>query len=161
MSVPAWFARSVFRAQEAAMRRPTFALLAELERTQWLSRDVMRSYQTGRLNALLQSALAHSPWHAARLRAAGLDNAAGAGAVTLDDLSRLPIMDKRDARDNVEQLVWREAPGGVFKYTTGGSSGEPLIFYFGRARQAADAAGRRRPPPPPPPPPPLVGRRAW
>ena len=144
MSVPAWFARSVFRAQEAAMRRPTFALLAELERTQWLSRDVMRSYQTGRLNALLQSALAHSPWHAARLRAAGLDNAAGAGAVTLDDLSRLPIMDKRDARDNVEQLMWREAPGGVFKYTTGGSSGEPLIFHFGRARQAADAAGRLR-----------------
>jgi hypothetical protein len=53
-------------------------------------------------------------------------------------------MNKRDARDHVEQLVWREAPGGVFRYTTGGSSGEPLIFYFGRARQAADAAGRLR-----------------
>jgi phenylacetate-CoA ligase len=53
-------------------------------------------------------------------------------------------MNKRDARDNVEQLVWRAVPGGGFKYTTGGSSGEPLIFYFGRARQAADAAGRMR-----------------
>ena len=59
MNVPAWFARSVFRAQEAAMHRPTFAMLAELERTQWLSHDAMRGYQTGRLNALLQSALAH------------------------------------------------------------------------------------------------------
>ena len=144
MSVPAWFARSVFRAQEAAMNRPTFAVLAELERTQWLSRDAMRSYQAGRLNTLLQKALAHSPWHAARLRAAGLDEAAKAGAVTLDDLQRLPTMNKRDARDNVEQLVWRGVPGGVFKYTTGGSSGEPLIFYYGRARQAADAAGRLR-----------------
>ncbi len=144
MSVPAWFARCVFRAQEAAMHRPTFAMLAEFECTQWLSRDAMRGYQASRLNALLQSALAHSPWHAARLRAAGLDEAAGAGAVTLDDLSRLPTMDKRDARDNVEQLVWHEVPGSVFKYTTGGSSGEPLIFYFGRARQAADAAGRLR-----------------
>jgi phenylacetate-CoA ligase len=66
------------------------------------------------------------------------------GAVTLADLPRLPTMNKRDARDNVEQLVWREAPGGVFRYTTGGSSGEPLIFHFGRARQAADAAGRLR-----------------
>jgi phenylacetate-CoA ligase len=144
MSVPAWFARSVFRAQEAAMHRPTFALLAELERTQWLSRDAMHSYQTSRLNTLLQSALAHCPWHAARLHAAGLDQTARAGAVTLDDLPRLPTMNKRDARDHVEQLVWREAPGGAFKYTTGGSSGEPLIFYFGRARQAADAAGRLR-----------------
>jgi phenylacetate-CoA ligase len=53
-------------------------------------------------------------------------------------------MDKRDARDNVEQLVWRGVPGGVFPYTTGGSSGEPLIFHFGRERQAADAAGRLR-----------------
>jgi phenylacetate-CoA ligase len=119
-------------------------MLAELERTQWLSHDAMRDLQTGRLNALLQSALAHCPWHADRLREAGLDDAARAGAVTLGDLSRLPTMNKRDARDNVEQLVWREVPGGVFEYTTGGSSGEPLIFYFGRARQAADAAGRLR-----------------
>ena len=126
------------------MRRPTFPVLAELERTQWLSRDAMQTYQTGRLNVLLQSALAHSPWHAARLHAAGLADAVRAGAVLLSDLSRLPTMNKRDARDNVEQLVWREVPGGVFKYTTGGSSGEPLIFYFGRARQAADAAGRLR-----------------
>lgn len=144
MSVPAWFARGVFRAQETAMRRPTFALLAELERTQWLSRDAMAARQTRRLNGLLQGALAHSPWHAARIRAAGLEEAVVAGAMTLADLSRLPTMDKRDARDNAELLVWRDAPGGVFPYTTGGSSGEPLIFHFGRARQAADAAGRLR-----------------
>jgi phenylacetate-CoA ligase len=144
ITIPAVFAKGLFRLQEAAFSRPTFAMLAELERTQWLSHDAMRDLQTGRLNALLQSALAHSPWHADRLRAAGLDDAARAGAVTLGDLSRLPTMNKRDARDNVEQLVWRGAPGGMFKYTTGGSSGEPLIFYFGRARQAADAAGRLR-----------------
>ena len=144
MSVPAWLARNVFRAQEAAMRRPTFSMLAELECSQWLSREAMQSLQTERLNVLLQGALAHSPWHAARLHEAGLAEATAVGAVSLSDLSRLPTMNKRDARDNVEQLVWREAAGGVFKYTTGGSSGEPLIFYFGRARQAADAAGRLR-----------------
>jgi hypothetical protein len=60
MSIPAWFARSVFRAQEAAMHRPTFAVLAELERTQWLSRDAIQIYQTERLNQLLQT-----HWHTA------------------------------------------------------------------------------------------------
>lgn len=144
MATPAWLARTLFRAQEAALRRPTFAVLAEMERVQWLSPPAMAQCQTARLNTLLQTALAHSPWHAARLRAAGLADTVQRGAATLADLARLPTMDKRDARDNVEQLVWREAPGGVFKYTTGGSSGEPLIFYFGRARQAADAAGRLR-----------------
>lgn len=144
MSVPAWLARSVYRAQEAAMHRPTFSMLAELERSQWLSHEAMQQLQAVRLNTLLQGALAHSPWHAARMREAGLADTVTAGAVSLGDLSRLPTMVKRDARDHVEQLVWREVPGGVFKYTTGGSSGEPLIFYFGRARQAADAAGRLR-----------------
>jgi phenylacetate-CoA ligase len=144
MSVPAWFARSVYRTQEAAMHRPTFAMLAEIERTQWLSREGVEAYQTQHLNQLLASALAHSPWHAERLRAAGLDDAAKALTVALADLKRLPTMDKRDARDNVDQLFWRSVPGGVFKYTTGGSSGEPLIFYFGRERQASDAAGRMR-----------------
>ena len=144
MSVPAWFARTVFRAQEAAMQRPTFSMLAELARSQWLSPDAMRELQARRLNGLLQCAWAHSPWHAARLNESGLGDAVRSGTVTLRDLTRLPTMNKCDARDNVEQLVWREAPGGVFQYTTGGSSGEPLIFYFGRSRQAADAAGRLR-----------------
>ena len=144
MSVPAWFARSVYRAQEAAMHRPTFALLAEIERTQWLTRDGVEAYQAQRLNQLLQTALAHSPWHAERIRAAGLEPEVWGGTLTLAELARLPTMNKRDARKNVEQLVWRGVPGGVFKYTTGGSSGEPLIFYFGRTRQAADAAGRLR-----------------
>jgi phenylacetate-CoA ligase len=130
--------------QEAMLRRPTFALLAALEQSQNLSRDEIVSMQTKHLNRLLASAMSHSPWHAGRLRAAGLAEAVRDGAVTLADLARLPTMNKRDARDNVEQLVWRAVPGGVFKYTTGGSSGEPLIFYFGRARQAADAAGRLR-----------------
>ncbi len=144
MSVPSWFARSVYRAQEAAMHRPTFAMLAEIERTQWLSRDGVEACQARCLNQLLASALRHSPWHAARLREAGLDAFVQAGAATLADLARLPTMNKCDARDNVEQLAWRGVPGGVFPYTTGGSSGEPLIFYFGRTRQASDAAGRMR-----------------
>ena len=126
------------------MRRPTFAVLAELDRSQWQSPEGIAQHQTRRLNTLLQTALARSPWHADRLHAAGLAQAVRSGSVTLADLPRLPTMNKRDARDNVERLVWRDVPGGVFPYTTGGSSGEPLIFYFGRARQAADAAGRLR-----------------
>jgi phenylacetate-CoA ligase len=142
--VPAGLARSFFQMQEAVLRRPTFAMLAALEQSQNLSRSEIESIQAQRLNQLLASAVSNSPWHAGRLCAAGLSEAVRDGAVTLADLARLPTMNKGDARDNVEQLVWRGAPGGVFQYTTGGSSGEPLIFYFGRSRQAADAAGRLR-----------------
>lgn len=139
-----WLSQTIYRAQEAALRRPTFAYWKELEHSQWLDREAVEAIQARKLNALLAVALAHSPWHAQRLKSAGLDEAVHAGAVGLSDLLRLPVMNKRDARDNVEQLVWRDAPGGVQSYNTGGSSGEPLIFYFGRSRQASDAAGRMR-----------------
>lgn len=125
------------------MRRPTFAYLAELERTQWLSRVEIEALQARKLARLLGVALAHSPWHAERIRAAGLE-AELTGGIDGELLRRLPIMNKRDAADHGNRIVWRGIPGGAHPYTTGGSSGQPLIFHYGRARQASDAAGRMR-----------------
>jgi phenylacetate-CoA ligase len=139
-----WLSRTAYRLQEAALGRPTFAYWQELEKSQWFSRAEIEALQAPKLNVLLASALLNSPWHARRLHEAGLEAPIHGAGVTLTDLTRLPTMNKRDARDNLEQLVWRGVPGGVFQYTTGGSSGEPLIFYFGRERQASDAAGRMR-----------------
>lgn len=130
--------------QEALLKRPTRTLLKDLDASQWKSSEAIAEDQRRALNILLSIALHHSPWHASRIRAAGLESAVFAGTVTLEALRALPTMNKRDARVNVDSLVWRDVPGGAFPYTTGGSSGEPLIFHFGRRRQAADAAGRLR-----------------
>lgn len=137
-------ARKVYQLQERLLKRPTFTAWRELEKTQWLSRNEIEALQERKLNALLACALDNSPWHARRFREAGLEQAIIDNGITLEDLRKLPLMDKRDARENVDEIVWRDVPGGVFKYTTGGSSGEPLIFYYGRERQAADAANRMR-----------------
>ncbi len=124
------------------MKRPTFAYLESLDRSQWFSREELERLQTEKLNALLRVAVQHSPWHAERIRAAGL--AISSNGVSLGDLRRLSTMTKRDARDNIERIRWAGVPGGAFPYNTGGSSGEPLQFYYGRWRQASDAAGRIR-----------------
>jgi phenylacetate-CoA ligase len=138
-----WFSgRVLYPLHERLMRRPTFAYLESLERTQWLSRDELGRLQEEKLCALLRLAAQHSPWHAERFKAAGFDVLKN--KVALSDLRRLPTMTKRDARDNVERIRWQGVPGGAFQYNTGGSSGEPLIFYYGRSRQASDAAGRIR-----------------
>lgn len=126
------------------MQRPTFAYLRELEASQWLSRSDVEQLQRRKLNNLLALALAHSPWHAERIRAANLVEVVKAGTVTLKDLQALPTMSKADARANCERIAWKSSPGGAYQYNTGGSSGEPLIFYYGRERQASDAAGRMR-----------------
>ena len=133
--------RLIYPVHERLMKRPTFEYLAELEDTQWLTRSGIESLQEQKLTKLLQSAHTHSPWYRDRVRAAAIDTKR---QVSLEDLRRLPVMDKQDVITHGEQMVWHDVPGGAFKYNTGGSSGQPLIFYYGRRRQASDVAGRMR-----------------
>jgi len=142
MPHPSFSRRVVYPLHERLMKRPTFAYLESLERSQWLSREEIERLQAEKLTALLRVAAQHSPWHAERLHAAGFN--VSRDEVSPADLRRLPTMTKRDARENVERIRWAGVPGGAFQYNTGGSSGEPLVFYYGRMRQASDAAGRIR-----------------
>lgn len=127
--------------QERVLGRPTFGYLHALERSQHLSRAEIEALQLDKLRALLRLAQDHAPWHRKRLEQASLHPEQLGSLV---DLRRLPRMDKQDAASNHDALVWRGVPGGAFRYNTGGSSGQPLSFHFGRWRQASDAAGRMR-----------------
>lgn len=142
MRVPPWLARrAVYPVQERLLGRPTFAMWRSLERSQHLDRAALGQLQLQRLRELLALAHAHSPWHRRRLDAAGLAPGQLQG---LEDLRRLPPMTRQDASAHRAELVWQGVPGGAFPYNTGGSSGQPLAFHFGRLRQASDAAGRLR-----------------
>ncbi|MCK5481683.1 MAG: phenylacetate--CoA ligase family protein [Gammaproteobacteria bacterium] len=141
MIKPVLARRLIYPLHERLLKRPTFSYLAELERSQWLPRSGVQRLQERKLAGLLKSAYVHCPWHQARMNATGIDPD---GPVSLEELRLLPTMDKQDAVAHGDQLVWHDVPGGAFKYNTGGSSGQPLIFYYGRRRQASDAAGRMR-----------------
>ena len=142
MKIPAMLAGGlVYPLQERAFGRPTFGYLASLEKSQWMTRECIESLQIEKLRALLVVAHAHSPWHRSRMDDAGLRPDS---LMSLADLRKLPCMTKQQAAANSAGLVWPDVPGGAFKYNTGGSSGQPLIFHFGRQRQASDAAGRMR-----------------
>ncbi|TMQ76862.1 hypothetical protein [Candidatus Accumulibacter phosphatis] len=62
---------------------------------------------------------------------------------TTDDLSALPLLAKPDIRANVERLK-ADGHGPLSRYNTGGSSGEPLIFYMGKGRASHDVAAKWR-----------------
>ncbi len=130
----------VYPLQEALLQRPTFRYLKQLERTQWLSRDELEALQLEKLRTLLSNALRHSPWHAERIKVAQLKPE----QLSLEEFRRLPTMTKKDAQIHGAEMIWQGVPGGSKQYSTGGSSGQPLIFNFGRWRQASDAAGRIR-----------------
>lgn len=121
--------------------RPTFAYLDAIEQSQHLARHEVEVLQLEKLRRLIALAKAHTPWHRERIVRAGLSPEE---MTSLDDLRRLPTMTKGDAMTNAAGLRWDGVPGGSFPYNTGGSSGQPLRFRFGRHRQASDAAGRMR-----------------
>src|SRR4030095_9671247 len=62
---------------------------------------------------------------------------------SLSDLARIPLLDKPRIRANLEYLRSDDA-GTLQRYNTGGSSGEPLIFYMGRGRISHDVAAKWR-----------------
>ena len=128
---------------ELLTKRPTFSYLENLEKSQWYTREKIEQLQMEKLKTLLNLAKKHCPWHAKRIRETEI-NTNDEYPLTLNDFCKLPTMDKEDARANRDRIAWSGVPGGAYLYNTGGSSGQPLIFYFGRWRQASDTAGRFR-----------------
>ena len=62
---------------------------------------------------------------------------------SLSDLARLPLMDKRTIRENTAALKATNA-NALKQFNTGGSSGEPLVFFLGNERVSHDVAAKRR-----------------
>lgn len=131
----------VVPSHERLLGRPTMRYLRELDVSQWLSPSALREVQGHKLRELLRHAHANVPFYRRRMKRADVDIDA---SDPFDALSRLPLLDKPTIRRCVKAMLWHDAPGGLFPYDTGGSSGEPLQFFLDRRRQAYDQAARMR-----------------
>lgn len=131
----------IYPIHEWLLGRSTFRYLRELEWSQWTAPDDIRALQQRKLDALLRHARKNSPFYRRRFREAGVDLDHTDPATAL---AGLPLLDKAQIRASIDDMLWHDAPGGLFKHNTGGSTGEPLIFYFDRRRQGYDQAARIR-----------------
>jgi phenylacetate-CoA ligase len=61
----------------------------------------------------------------------------------LEDLRRFPVLTKREIRAHAADLQARGARG-LARFNTGGSSGDPLVFYIGKERVSHDVAAKWR-----------------
>lgn len=88
----------------------------------------LRRYQERRLRALVRHAYARVPLYRRRFDAAGLRPES---IRTLDDLSRIPILSKRELRETARTDILAEGvrPEDVFLVETSGSTGEPTRLY--------------------------------
>lgn len=144
---PGWYSRLVasllFPLHEAWKSHDSVAVRRQLELSQWWSLDRLRALQLQRLQALLAHAQQHVPYYRALFASVGFD----ANSVTsLDDLARLPLLAKRDiaSSGNCRYAFKSARARSLQRFNTGGSSGEPLVFYIGRERISHDVAAKWR-----------------
>ena len=130
----------LFPLHERFKRHNSLRLLRELEQSQWLSCEELKALQVKRLRAFLINASQNVPYFQKVFKSSGFDPEK---INSLSDLATLPFLTKQLIRENVDSLQSVKA-GKLVRYNTGGSSGEPLVFYMGMGRVSHDVAAKWR-----------------
>jgi phenylacetate-coenzyme A ligase PaaK-like adenylate-forming protein len=133
-------ANVLFPLHERMKGHNTIEVFRSMEKTQWLSPEQLAQSQLQRLREFLTHIGQKVPYYRELFSRLNFDPEA---VFSLQDLQRLPLMDKPEIRANIESLK-AEGARDLQKFNTGGSSGEPLIFYLGKERISHDVAAKRR-----------------
>jgi phenylacetate-CoA ligase len=108
----------------------TMKCLKELEQSQWWPRDKIVELQNQRLRQLVRHAYGKVPYYRRLFDDRGLKPN---DIERAEDLVKLPILTKQLIRNNFDNLVTPGFPAkDLVPNCTGGSTGEPLIFYSTR-----------------------------
>jgi phenylacetate-CoA ligase len=118
--------RVLYPAWEQLRGRPTFPLLAMLQRTERASADELAALRTGLLRRLVRHAYNHTTYYRQAFEAAGCHPDE---VRSLDDLRSLPLLERGAAQTSVEErtAAW---PAVAVSKTTSGSTGQPLEVRF-------------------------------
>lgn len=130
----------LFPLHERLKGHDSVALRRSLERSEWFSADQLAALRLTKLRAFLQHVNQSVPYYRDLFARIGFEPASIA---SLDDLGRLPFLTKPLIRQHSEALKAIDA-GPLKRYNTGGSSGEPLVFYIGKDRVTHDVAAKWR-----------------
>ena len=130
---------AVFPVQERLKKHTTVAVRRAMERSQWWDADRLEALRNDRLRALLTHAGTFVPYYRQLFAETRFDPE----TASLADLPRLPFLTKPLIRANTKTLESEQAVG-LARFNTGGSSGEPLVFYIGRERVSHDVAAKWR-----------------
>lgn len=130
----------LFPFHERIKGHSSVARLGELEQSQWWSRERLEEARIGRLKSFLTRAYRHVPFYRRMFDTCGFRPEA---LTSIRSLAVLPLLTKQTIRANLGDMKSDDA-GALTRYNTGGSSGEPLVFYMGNDRISHDVAAKWR-----------------
>ncbi|HWV57705.1 MAG TPA: hypothetical protein VNZ57_09660 [Longimicrobiales bacterium] len=144
---PAWAQNVFLNAHAWRIRRHRYgapfrqAANTLLEQERWPA-DRIRDYQSGRLRAIVAHAYAHSRYYREALDAAGVHPT---DIRDVDDLAKLPILEKATVRGRAADLMTAARPARDWlKGNTSGTTGAPLSVWYDRATCIVTNAVDRR-----------------
>ncbi|MFT4613213.1 MAG: phenylacetate-CoA ligase [Bacteroidia bacterium] len=133
-------AGAVFPLHEQLKRHTTVSALRTMEKAQWLSQDELAGRQLDSLREFLVRVGRDVPYYRDLFARLKFDPAS---LTSLEDLQVLPLTGKAEIRANTEALKALNA-GPLDRFSTGGSTGKPLVFYLGKERVSHDVAAKWR-----------------
>jgi phenylacetate-CoA ligase len=130
----------VFPLHERLKGHDTVAVRKALEESQWWPPERLAALRLERLRGLLDYASRHVPYYRRRFAEIGFHPG---DLRSLDDLAQLPLLAKADIRADTDAFR-AETARRLARFNTGGSSGEPLVFFIGNERVSHDVAAKWR-----------------
>ncbi len=130
----------LFPLHERLKGHNTVAVKKAMEQSQWWSREQIIAFQADRLKQLISTAYQQVPYYRKVMDESHI-NPDEIGHVL--DLQRFPFLTKQLIKANTDALKAKTA-SQLQRFNTGGSTGEPLIFYIGKERVSHDVAAKWR-----------------
>lgn len=136
----ALIANVLFPLQEKLKKHDTVTIRRAMDDSQWWPSANLEQLQLERLRTLLAKASKHVPYYRDCFAKLGFDPQA---TQSLVDLQKLPFLTKAIIRAEGDRMK-SEIAKCLARFNTGGSSGEPLIFFIGNERISHDVAAKWR-----------------
>lgn len=130
----------LFPLHERLKGHDSVAWRKRLEDSQYWPPERLENHRVARLREFLTRIGTQVPYYRALFERQGF---VPARVDSLAALTALPLLTKADIRAHGDAFK-AEGHGPLTRYNTGGSSGEPLIFYMGKARKSHDVAAKWR-----------------
>lgn len=131
--------RVLFPLHERLKGHDTIAVHRALEASQWLPAGELALLQRENLRRFLTRIGQTVPYYRELFQRLDFDPA----RADIASLQQLPLLDKPTIRAQGEALR-ADGATGLKRFNTGGSSGEPLIFWLNQERVSHDVAAKRR-----------------
>ena len=130
----------LFPLHERLKGHGSVALRRRLELSQWWAPEAIERDRIDRLRSFLNVVGQRVPYYADLFKSIGFRPT---DLISVSDLQALPLLTKDTIRAQTERLK-ADGHGPLSRSNTGGSSGQPLVFFVGKDRKSHDVAAKWR-----------------